>query len=103
MLEPTSFTMRYTLFELPPITELSERGQACAFAVNSKVVPPMEKNNDSSLENWEVVRRSKPVVLSSTAPVADLYRLKASVAIRRSVVPVSTIPAVEDRMEVEVP
>ena len=65
---------------------------------------------------------NKPVAVSRTAPVADLYRLYASVrvslvmccisltvtrhlpvAIRTSVVPVSTIPAVLERMVVEAP
>lgn len=47
----------------------------------------------------EILRR--PVEVSSEAPVADLYALNASVAIRTSVVPVSTMPAEFVRMGVE--
>jgi hypothetical protein len=36
---------------------------------------------------------SRPVALSMTPPVALVYAVNASVAIMRSVVPVSTIPA----------
>lgn len=44
---------------------------------------------------------SRPVALSRVAPVADLYLLNPLVAIKMRVVPVSTIPAVLDRMVVE--
>lgn len=80
----------------------------------------MVKNKLCKLANWAVVRRSKPVALSRTAPVARWYRVRASVpdiricsissykksvpvAIKVRVVPVSTIPAVEVRIEVDAP
>ena len=50
---------------------------------------------------FAVVNFRRPVSLSSVAPVADLYLLKALVAIKRSVVPVSTMPALLDKMVVE--
>jgi len=40
----------------------------------------------------------RPTLLSKTAPVTEAYLLNASVAIKMRVVPVSTIPAVVDRM-----
>ena len=81
------------------------------------------KNKLCNFENWAVVRRSKPVVWSTTAPVArwylcrasshiiqllvqfihDVFERNAPVAIRVSVVPVSTIPAVSERMFVDEP
>ena len=63
----------YTLPSLRPLT-----GHTWAFAVNSKVVPLILKNKLFRLANWDVVRRSSPVFLSSTAPVAFWYRLNAS-------------------------
>ena len=47
--------------------------------------------------NWLSVIVSKPVVLSITPPVARWYAWNASVASRRSVVPVSTMPAEPER------
>lgn len=47
--------------------------------------------------------RSRPVLASLTAPVAFWYALKPWVARRIRVVPVSTMPAVVERMVVEVP
>ena len=38
--------------------------------------------------NWVEVMRRRPVVLSNTAPVADLYLLNPSVASKMRVVPV---------------
>ena len=63
----------------------------------------MLKNRLCRLANWEVVKRRRPVLRSATAPVALWYRLRASEAMSTSVVPVSTIPAVVDKIEVEVP
>ena len=67
------------------------------------LTPPAVKNKLCRFANWDVVSRSKPVVLSSTAPVAFWYAEKALVARRTRVVPVSTIPAVVLRMFVDVP
>ena len=50
--------------------------------------------------NWSGVTDKRPVVLSGVAPVAAVYALKASVASRSRVVPVSTIPAVDGRIVV---
>jgi len=50
------------------------------------------------LENCDEVNLISPVVESVLPPVADSYRLYASDAMSRSVVPVSTIPAVEGRI-----
>ena len=54
---------------------------------------------------WRLLKLSfesvnKPVVWSWVAPVACTYASKASVAMRINVVPVSTIPAVWERMGV---
>ena len=81
---------------------------------------PTLKFKDGREANCEVVRRSKPVALSKTPPVARWYFWNASlqinllrlistntktlnipVARRTRVVPVSTIPAVWARIEVE--
>ena len=51
--------------------------------------------------NLELVSLRRPVVSSSVAPVKDWYLLKALVAIKRSVVPVSTMPAVDDKIVVD--
>jgi hypothetical protein len=40
----------------------------------------------------------RPTLLSKAAPVTEAYLLNASVAIKMRVVPVSTIPAVAERM-----
>jgi len=40
----------------------------------------------------------RPTLPSKTAPITEAYLLNASVAIKMSVVPVSTIPAVVERM-----
>ena len=64
---------------------------------------PTVKNKDLREEYLELEILSKPVVLSSEAPVAETYLLYASVAMRIKVVPVSTIPAVSGRMFVEEP
>ena len=77
---------------------LRERGQICAFAVNSNLVPPMVKNRLCSFAYWAVVSLRRPVVPSIVAPVRFWYLLKASLAMSMSVVPVSTIPAVFPRI-----
>ena len=63
---------------VPPMKELSVRGQICAFAVSSNVVPPAVKNSDWRLAYCAGVMRSRPVTESRTAPVAAEYRLNAS-------------------------
>lgn len=63
----------------------------------------MVKNRLCSWANWSAVRRSKPVAWSGTPPVARWYAVKASEAMRMSVVPVSTMPAVVCKITVEVP
>ena len=67
-----SWTMRYTSLGVPPMNELSARGQICALGVSSNVVFPglAVKKSDCRLEYCAGVMRSKPVVLSGTAPVA---------------------------------
>ncbi len=60
----------------------------------------MSKLRVWSLPNCAVVSLSKPVVSSFTPPVALVYLSKASLAIRTRVVPVSTIPAVSDKIAV---
>lgn len=47
----------------------------------------VRKNKLLTLENWVLVMRSSPVVLSRTAPVAVLYAANASLAMRTRVVP----------------
>lgn len=80
----------------------------------------MSNDNVCRLAYWEEVMVRRPVVESGVAPVRDWYRWNASagfrgqgtisvgkspthyspVAMRMKVVPVSTIPAVDDRMVV---
>jgi len=79
------------------------RGHACALAVSSKVVPLTVKNRLWRFANCVGVRRRSPVAASGTAPVAFWYVVKALEAISTRVVPVSTIPAVVERIFVEVP
>ena len=55
---------------------------------------PMLKNKLCRSSSWSSVILSRPVFASSTAPVAFLYLWYASVASRRSVLPVSVMPAV---------
>ena len=94
------------------------RGQlsACGRGKWAGRTPPMLKLSVSSLLYCELEILSRPVELSSVPPVADLYLLYASVmplahtrqslmkhidsplAMRTRVVPVSTMPAVEERM-----
>ena len=84
-------------------------------------MPFVVKNKLFRFEYWVEVMRRRPVALSGTAPVADLYLVRALVAIKMRVVPasreirakaievtkfhrpVSTIPAVDDKIVVEVP
>ena len=77
---------------------LRERGQICAFAVNSNLLPPMVKNRLCSFACRAVVSLRRPVVPSVVPPVKFWYLLKALLAMSMSVVPVSTIPAVFPRM-----
>ena len=84
------------------------------------MTPPMLKDKEGRDANCAAVRRSKPVLLSKTAPVAFWYRANASMihkmtyfanrlnkisvlpaAMRISVMRVSTTPAVSDKMVVE--
>ena len=58
--------------------ELSAQGQICAFAVSSKVAPPVVKKRDWRLAYCAGVMRSRPVAESRTAPVALEYSLNAS-------------------------
>ena len=55
---------------------------------------PMLKKRLCKFSSWSSVILSRPVFASSTAPVALLYLWYASVASRRSVLPVSVMPAV---------
>ena len=48
---------------------------------------PMVKNKLSRFEYWLEVMRRRVVASSTTAPVAFLYSLRASVAIKMRVVP----------------
>ena len=68
-----------------------------------KVVPPMVNTKFCSLAKFALEILSRPVALSSVAPVALWYFWNASVASRRSVVPVSTMPAEPERSVVSVP
>ena len=96
---------------------LSERGQICALGVRSYDLPPVLNVKGFNLSYWVELMLSRPVVESLTAPVADWYFWNASVgpdircgqvvrqlgcrspvARRTRVVPVSTIPAVKDRI-----
>ena len=77
---------------------LRERGQICAFAVNSNLVPPMVKYRLCSFAYWAVISLRRPVVPAIVAPVRFWNRLKVSLAMSINVVPVSTIPAVFPRM-----
>ena len=61
----------------------------------------MLKYRLSRLSYSAVERRRRPVSSSLVAPVASWYASKAFVAIRTSVVPVSTMPAVDERIVVE--
>ena len=69
--------------------------RAYALGVSENVVPPMMKLRGFRFEYWVLVILRSPVLESSLAPVALTYLLYASVARRMSVVPVSTIPAVD--------
>ena len=57
----------------------------------------MVKNRLCRFSNWDAESVRSPVALSSVAPVARWYAWNASVASRRSVVPVSTMPAEPER------
>ena len=63
----------------------------------------MVKKRLLRLSNWllEILRR--PVTESFSAPVAVWYASKASVARKRKVVPVSTMPALVERICVSPP
>lgn len=76
------------------------RGKIWPFAVNAKVELHILKLSGSKLLYWAWVSLSNPVVESSCAPVAAFYLVNASEASRINEVPVSTMPAVEERMGV---
>ena len=52
-----------------------------------RLTPPVENVIATRAENWALVKRRSPVLLSITPPVIDLYFVKALVAMRIRVVP----------------
>ena len=78
-------------------------GQICALGVRVNAVPPIVNTKFWSFAKFALEIFRRPVALSSVAPVALWYLLNASDARYRRVVPVSTIPAVVERMVVLAP